>query len=53
MDSGFLNYLDGIFCVFPSALLPLVVTLYVRIFALGGRGDREGEALQGGIEGKL
>ncbi|XP_074828812.1 mitochondrial sodium/calcium exchanger protein isoform X2 [Natator depressus] len=29
MDSGFLNYLDGIFCVFPSALLPLVVTLYV------------------------
>ncbi|XP_043353743.1 mitochondrial sodium/calcium exchanger protein isoform X3 [Dermochelys coriacea] len=28
MDSGFLNYLDGIFCVFPSALLPLVVTLY-------------------------
>ncbi|XP_074976295.1 mitochondrial sodium/calcium exchanger protein isoform X2 [Caretta caretta] len=29
MDSGFLNYLDGIFCVFPSALLPLVVTLYL------------------------
>uniref|UniRef100_A0A8C0IRC0 Solute carrier family 8 member B1 n=1 Tax=Chelonoidis abingdonii TaxID=106734 RepID=A0A8C0IRC0_CHEAB len=31
MDSGFLNYLNGVFCVFPSGLLPLVVTLYVRI----------------------
>ncbi|XP_075754329.1 mitochondrial sodium/calcium exchanger protein [Pelodiscus sinensis] len=29
MDSGFLNYLNGVFCAFPSALLPLVVTLYV------------------------
>ncbi|XP_030439132.1 mitochondrial sodium/calcium exchanger protein isoform X2 [Gopherus evgoodei] len=28
MDSGFLNYLNGVFCVFPSGLLPLVVTLY-------------------------
>ncbi|XP_065424349.1 mitochondrial sodium/calcium exchanger protein isoform X2 [Chrysemys picta bellii] len=29
MDSGFLNYLNGVFCVFPLGLLPLVVTLYV------------------------
>ncbi|TFK04721.1 Sodium/potassium/calcium exchanger 6, mitochondrial [Platysternon megacephalum] len=28
MNSGFLNYLNGVFCVFPSGLLPLVVTLY-------------------------
>ncbi|XP_029142474.1 mitochondrial sodium/calcium exchanger protein [Protobothrops mucrosquamatus] len=29
MDSGFLNYLNGIFCVFPAALQPLAITLYV------------------------
>ncbi|XP_053136338.1 mitochondrial sodium/calcium exchanger protein [Hemicordylus capensis] len=28
MDGGFLNYLNGVFCVFPAALQPLVVTLY-------------------------
>ncbi|XP_032931328.1 mitochondrial sodium/calcium exchanger protein isoform X2 [Catharus ustulatus] len=28
MDGGFLNYLDGVFCVFPPRLLPLAVTLY-------------------------
>ncbi|XP_061459132.1 mitochondrial sodium/calcium exchanger protein isoform X3 [Rhineura floridana] len=28
MDGGFLNYLNGAFCVFPAALQPLVVTLY-------------------------
>uniref|UniRef100_A0A8C8R7M9 Mitochondrial sodium/calcium exchanger protein n=1 Tax=Pelusios castaneus TaxID=367368 RepID=A0A8C8R7M9_9SAUR len=27
MDSGFLNYLKGVFCVFPTALLPLAVGL--------------------------
>ncbi|KAH1180390.1 hypothetical protein KIL84_009226 [Mauremys mutica] len=27
-DSGFLNYLNGVFCLFPSGLLPLAVTLY-------------------------
>ncbi|KAG8146208.1 hypothetical protein E2320_012585 [Naja naja] len=29
MDSGFLNYLNGVFCVFPAALQPLAITLYV------------------------
>ncbi|XP_060105829.1 mitochondrial sodium/calcium exchanger protein [Heteronotia binoei] len=29
MDGGFLNYLNGVFCVFPADLLPLAVTLYV------------------------
>ncbi|XP_039188424.1 mitochondrial sodium/calcium exchanger protein isoform X1 [Crotalus tigris] len=29
MDSGFLNYLNGIFCIFPAALQPLAITLYV------------------------
>ncbi|XP_032085596.1 mitochondrial sodium/calcium exchanger protein [Thamnophis elegans] len=29
MDNGFLNYLNGVFCVFPAALQPLVITLYV------------------------
>ncbi|KAI1232977.1 hypothetical protein IHE44_0006165 [Lamprotornis superbus] len=28
LDGGFLNYLDGVFCVFPPRLLPLAVTLY-------------------------
>ncbi|XP_067406270.1 mitochondrial sodium/calcium exchanger protein [Emydura macquarii macquarii] len=28
MDSGFLNYLNGVFCVFPPALLALAVSLY-------------------------
>ncbi|NXI79835.1 NCLX protein, partial [Rhipidura dahli] len=28
LDGGFLNYLDGVFCVFPPWLLPLAVTLY-------------------------
>nr|XP_028566950.1 mitochondrial sodium/calcium exchanger protein [Podarcis muralis]XP_028566952.1 mitochondrial sodium/calcium exchanger protein [Podarcis muralis]XP_028566953.1 mitochondrial sodium/calcium exchanger protein [Podarcis muralis] len=28
MDGGFLNYLNGAFCVFPAALQPLAVTLY-------------------------
>ncbi|NXF05710.1 NCLX protein, partial [Smithornis capensis] len=28
MDGGFLDYLSGIFCVFPPQLLPLAVTLY-------------------------
>ncbi|KYO31775.1 hypothetical protein Y1Q_0022847 [Alligator mississippiensis] len=28
IDGGFLDYLDGVFCVFPSTLLPLAVTLY-------------------------
>ncbi|KAM3826234.1 mitochondrial sodium/calcium exchanger protein [Vipera latastei] len=29
MDSGFLNYLNGVFCVFPAAVQPLAITLYV------------------------
>ncbi|NXJ30089.1 NCLX protein, partial [Dicrurus megarhynchus] len=29
LDGGFLDYLDGVFCVFPPRLLPLAVTLYV------------------------
>ncbi|XP_051661258.1 mitochondrial sodium/calcium exchanger protein [Manacus candei] len=28
MDGGFLDYLNGVFCVFPPRLLPLAVTLY-------------------------
>ncbi|NWS14525.1 NCLX protein, partial [Pachyramphus minor] len=28
MDGGFLDYLNGVFCVFPPQLLPLAVTLY-------------------------
>ncbi|NXP20815.1 NCLX protein, partial [Scytalopus superciliaris] len=28
MDGGFLDYLHGVFCVFPPRLLPLAVTLY-------------------------
>ncbi|NXX31746.1 NCLX protein, partial [Nicator chloris] len=28
LDGGFLNYLDGVFCVFPPRLLPLAVTLF-------------------------
>lgn len=28
-DGGYLNYLEGIFCLFPRDLLPLGVTLYV------------------------
>ncbi|KAJ6659134.1 hypothetical protein lerEdw1_019437 [Lerista edwardsae] len=28
MDGGFLNYLNGVFCVFPKVLQPLAVTLY-------------------------
>uniref|UniRef100_A0A8D0L9E3 Mitochondrial sodium/calcium exchanger protein n=1 Tax=Sphenodon punctatus TaxID=8508 RepID=A0A8D0L9E3_SPHPU len=28
MDGGFLNYLNGIFCIFPASLRPLAVTLY-------------------------
>ncbi|NWI86074.1 NCLX protein, partial [Pitta sordida] len=28
MDGGFLDYLSGVFCVFPPRLLPLAVTLY-------------------------
>ncbi|XP_064889911.1 mitochondrial sodium/calcium exchanger protein isoform X5 [Columba livia] len=28
LEGGFLDYLDGVFCVFPSRLLPLAVTLY-------------------------
>ncbi|XP_053849624.1 mitochondrial sodium/calcium exchanger protein [Vidua macroura] len=28
LDGGFLDYLDGVFCVFPPQLLPLAVTLY-------------------------
>ncbi|NWU80559.1 NCLX protein, partial [Onychorhynchus coronatus] len=28
MDGGFLDYLNGVFCVFPPQLLPLTVTLY-------------------------
>lgn len=31
LEGGFLNYLDGVFCVFPPQLLPLAVTLYVRM----------------------
>lgn len=30
LDGGFLDYLEGVFCVFPPRLLPLAVTLYVR-----------------------
>ncbi|NXD11177.1 NCLX protein, partial [Nothocercus nigrocapillus] len=30
LESGFLDYLDGVFCAFPARLLPLAVTLYVR-----------------------
>ena len=30
LEGGFLNYLEGVFCVFPPRLLPLAVTLYVR-----------------------
>ncbi|XP_048369638.1 mitochondrial sodium/calcium exchanger protein [Sphaerodactylus townsendi] len=29
MDGGFLNYLNGIFCVFPADLQPVAVTLYI------------------------
>uniref|UniRef100_A0A8C5RKY4 Solute carrier family 8 member B1 n=1 Tax=Laticauda laticaudata TaxID=8630 RepID=A0A8C5RKY4_LATLA len=29
MDSGFLNYLNGVFCIFPAALQPLAIALYV------------------------
>ncbi|KAJ7423707.1 Sodium/potassium/calcium exchanger 6, mitochondrial [Willisornis vidua] len=28
MDGGFLDYLNGVFCIFPPQLLPLAVTLY-------------------------
>ncbi|XP_063272233.1 mitochondrial sodium/calcium exchanger protein [Prinia subflava] len=28
LDGGFLDYLNGVFCVFPPRLLPLAVTLY-------------------------
>ncbi|XP_066055810.1 mitochondrial sodium/calcium exchanger protein isoform X2 [Chamaea fasciata] len=28
LDGGFLDYLDGVFCVFPPQLLPLAVALY-------------------------
>ncbi|NWV21305.1 NCLX protein, partial [Origma solitaria] len=28
LEGGFLDYLDGVFCVFPPQLLPLAVTLY-------------------------
>ncbi|NWV86134.1 NCLX protein, partial [Dasyornis broadbenti] len=28
LDGGFLDYLDGVFCVFPPQLLPVAVTLY-------------------------
>ncbi|NXX98160.1 NCLX protein, partial [Centropus bengalensis] len=28
LDGGFLDYLQGVFCVFPPRLLPLAVTLY-------------------------
>lgn len=31
LEGGFLDYLDGVFCVFPPRLLPLAVTLYVRM----------------------
>ena len=34
LDGGFLDYLEGVFCVFPPRLLPLAVTLYVRMAAL-------------------
>lgn len=33
LEGGFLNYLEGVFCVFPPQLLPLAVTLYVRMGA--------------------
>nr|XP_025874612.1 mitochondrial sodium/calcium exchanger protein [Vulpes vulpes] len=29
-EGGYLNYLEGIFCIFPPHLLPLAITLYVR-----------------------
>ncbi|XP_063171593.1 mitochondrial sodium/calcium exchanger protein [Candoia aspera] len=29
MEGGFLNYLNGVFCIFPAALQPLALTLYV------------------------
>lgn len=35
LDGGFLSYLEGVFCTFPPRLLPLAVTLYVRM----GMGD--------------
>lgn len=38
LDGGFLDYLDGVFCVFPPRLLPLAVTLYVRT-GTGSAGD--------------
>lgn len=44
LDGGFLNYLDGVFCVFPPRLLPLAVTLYVRTGKAGA-----GDALLGGV----
>ncbi|XP_067329365.1 mitochondrial sodium/calcium exchanger protein [Anolis sagrei] len=28
MEGGFLNYLNGVFCIFPASLQPLAVTLY-------------------------
>lgn len=38
LEGGFLDYIEGVFCVFPPRLLPLAVTLYVRTGAgmLGG-----------------
>lgn len=33
LEGGFLDYLQGVFCVFPPQLLPLAVTLYVRMGA--------------------
>lgn len=38
LDGGFLNYLGGVFCVFPPGLLPLAVTLYVRTGTWGAVG---------------
>lgn len=36
LDGGFLDYLGGAFCTFPSSLLPLSVSLYVSA-GTGGR----------------
>lgn len=38
LEGGFLDYLGGVFCVFPPGLLPLAVTLYVRTGTWGAVG---------------
>ena len=39
-DGGYLDYLEGIFCHFPARLLPLAITLYVRLRSGPGADER-------------